>query len=89
MITTFAEDGKRKDVAGYADGLFMSRQTVTGVSEKKPEQVVNGNIVPPQGCQFFGGNKIKEITAQETIYDFQGRPALQNYASSNRDPGHY
>ncbi|MEW6005814.1 MAG: RHS repeat-associated core domain-containing protein [Stygiobacter sp.] len=127
LSTTYSDDGKRKDVVQYYDGLFMNRQTVTGVSQLKnmftqnvldnskpnkyklddlerkqvlgkvnevgeqdkslPIPAGNVSLSPatgishlplfPVGCTFYGSEKIKEIIAQEVIYDFNGRPALQ------------
>lgn len=154
LTTTYSDEGKRKDVAQYYDGLFMNRQTVTGVSQKRTvftERAVNNTVLTPweqgqtlpsrmmadpaslmvdldgpspnpndpdvvispgstlpaeatltfggsvlvpgpdqtpvevyvepspvrYGCEMYGGEKIKEIIAQEVIYDFNGRPALQ------------
>src|SRR5206468_6815734 len=117
----YSDDGKRKDVVQYYDGLNMSRQTVTGVTQTKniftqnaqtnyiskdnfgeveivatPQEIPNTEkrrsrklrsldlpaiggqqSPPPLGCAFYGRDKIKEIIAQETIYDFNGRPAVQ------------
>ncbi|MCK9210121.1 MAG: hypothetical protein M0P61_04710, partial [Ignavibacteriaceae bacterium] len=127
LSTTYSDEGKRKDVVQYYDGLYMSRQTVTGVSQAKniftqnvldnslerkrgmneiqTEQISpEGNevnmqtrglevssarntmsatagvalpVFSPFGCTFYGSEKTKEIIAQEVIYDFNGRPALQ------------
>ncbi len=127
LSTTYSDEGKRKDVVQYYDGLFMNRQTVTGVGQVKnmftqnvldnstpdkktldnleieniPNKIIEdaGQIkkLPTRGssiglspatgiahsqlfqanCTFYGSDKIKEIIAQEVIYDFNGRPALQ------------
>jgi RHS repeat-associated protein len=130
LSTTYSDEGKRKDVAQYYDGLYMSRQTVTGVNQYRnaftsnvqdwtprpasesdmlqvlhtpeglqggPEIVEDvpaarergGGSPPPGGggmiplplpnlpCSFYGSDKVKEIIAQEVIYDFNGRPAVQ------------
>ncbi|MBV6474498.1 MAG: hypothetical protein JPMHGGIA_02822 [Saprospiraceae bacterium] len=53
IISSFAEDGKRKDVVNYMDGTMRTRQTVT----------VN--------------NSDQNVLVAETIYDHQGRPAVQ------------
>ena len=53
VITSFAEEGKRKDVVNYMDGTMRTRQTVT----------VN--------------NSDNNVLVAETIYDHQGRPAVQ------------
>ncbi|MDB5210222.1 MAG: repeat protein, partial [Sediminibacterium sp.] len=80
VTTTYAEDGKRKDVVQYSDGLYMTRQTVTGVSQARNIFTVNGtnggleNIQP---CSLLGTEKLKEIIAQENIYDFNGRVGVQ------------
>ena len=127
LSTTYSDEGKRKDVVQYYDGLNMSRQTVTGVSQVKnmftqnvldnslpdnktldnleidnipnkitedegqlkklpiptgsiglsPANGIAHSLLFPINCTFFGSDKIKEIIAQEVIYDFNGRPALQ------------
>ncbi|MBK8642647.1 MAG: hypothetical protein IPN15_10690 [Saprospiraceae bacterium] len=53
VITSFAEEGKRKDVVNYMDGTMRTRQTVT----------VN--------------NSDNNVLVAETMYDHQGRPAVQ------------
>ncbi len=50
--TTFAEEGKKKDVVGYYDGSLRNRQTVTQI------------------------NTDTNIIVGETVYDHQGRPAI-------------
>jgi RHS repeat-associated protein len=79
LSTTYSDDGKRKDVVQYYDGLNMSRQTVTGVSQVKNlfTERAPTPISIPTDCTLNGSEKIKEIIAQEVIYDFNGRPALQ------------
>ncbi len=52
LTTTFAEEGKKKEVINYADGSNRSRQSVTRI------------------------NSTKDVIVAETIYDFQGRPAI-------------
>ena len=52
LTTTFAEDGKKKEVINYADGSGRSRQSVTKI------------------------NSDKNVVVAETIYDYQGRPAI-------------
>ncbi|MDR3697046.1 RHS repeat-associated core domain-containing protein [Mucilaginibacter sp.] len=80
LTTTYAEDGKRKDVVQYSDGLYMNRQTVTGVSDARnlfTENITdNGSIAIPV-CAIPGMDKIKEIVAQENIYDFNARVGVQ------------
>ena len=51
-VSTFAEEGKRKEVISYYDGSLRNRQSVTRISTDT--QAVVG----------------------ETIYDFEGRPAV-------------
>lgn len=77
LSTTYSDEGKRKDVVQYYDGLNMNRQTVTGVSQKRT--VFSQNLLEPAPtpCSILGYDKVKEIIAQEVIYDFNGRPALQ------------
>ncbi len=53
VITSYAEEGKRKDVVNYMDGTMRTRQTVT----------VN--------------NTDNNVLVAETIYDHQGRAAMQ------------
>gem|GEM_PF-3674828 len=53
-VTSYAEDGKRKDVVTYMDGTMRSRQTVTAI------------------------NSNENVLVAETIYDHQGRPAIQS-----------
>jgi len=77
LSTTYSDEGKRKDVVQYYDGLNMNRQTVTGVSQKRTVFSQNAMEPPLSLCSFFGHDKVKEIIAQEVIYDFNGRPALQ------------
>jgi hypothetical protein len=74
--TAYAEEGKRSDVAAYYDGTYRARQTVTGYN--LPEQVFNGVSVTAlweAACDFAEGTN-REIIAGETIYDYQGRPAV-------------
>jgi RHS repeat-associated protein len=52
--SSFAEDGKSKQVLGYFDGLLKSRQTLTRFSSRQ-----------------------NELIGAETIYDYEGRAALQ------------
>lgn len=80
LTTTYADDGKRKDVVQYSDGLYMTRQTVTGVSEAKnifTENINDNGLNSPPLCAFPVTDKVKEIIAQENIYDFNGRVGLQ------------
>jgi len=80
--STFAEDGKRSDVIQYMDGTFRVRQTVTGAN-------LDGNILSGQAimfqlsggttstnCDLLNTNKTREVIAGETVYDFQGRAAV-------------
>lgn len=60
---SFAEEGKRKVVVQYADGTLRGRQTVTKDNSVKDIQ----NNLEVEG----------ETVVAETIYDFQGRPAIQ------------
>jgi hypothetical protein len=53
LATTFAEQGKKKEVISYADGSLRNRQMVTQV------------------------NSDQNVIVGETIYDHQGRPAVQ------------
>lgn len=53
VITSYAEEGKRKDVVNYMDGTMRTRQTAT----------VN--------------NSDNNVIVAETLYDHQGRPAVQ------------
>jgi len=53
LATTFAEQGKKKEVISYADGSLRNRQMVTQV------------------------NSDHNVIVGETIYDHQGRPAIQ------------
>jgi RHS repeat-associated protein len=53
LATTFAEQGKKKEVISYADGSLRNRQMVTQV------------------------NSDQNVIVGETIYDHQGRPAIQ------------
>ncbi|MBS1650940.1 MAG: hypothetical protein JSU07_02925 [Bacteroidetes bacterium] len=50
--STYAEEGKKKEVINYFDGSLHNRQTVTKV------------------------NSDKNVIVGETMYDFQGRPAV-------------
>ncbi len=52
VTTTFAEEGKKKEVISYFDGSLRSRQTVTRL------------------------NTDENVIVGETIYDYQGRPAV-------------
>lgn len=52
LTTTFAEEGKKKEVISYYDGSLRNRQSVTVV------------------------NTDKNVIVGETIYDHQGRPAI-------------
>ncbi len=57
VTSTFAEDGKKKEVISYFDGTLRNRQTVTRVNS--------------------GANLNNQVVIGETIYDYQGRPAVQ------------
>ncbi|HLP13531.1 MAG TPA: hypothetical protein VK177_16465 [Flavobacteriales bacterium] len=52
VTTTFAEEGKKKEVVSYFDGSLRNRQTVTRI------------------------NSDNKTIVGETIYDYQGRPAV-------------
>jgi len=52
VTTTFAEEGKKKEVASYYDGSLRNRQSVTVVN-------TDANVI-----------------VGETVYDHQGRPAV-------------
>ncbi len=52
-VTTYAEEGKRKDVVSYFDGSMRNRQSITGL------------------------NTDRQTLVGETIYDYQGRAAIQ------------
>ncbi|HEU4719484.1 MAG TPA: hypothetical protein VFU15_16690, partial [Bacteroidia bacterium] len=52
VTTTFAEDGKKKEVISYFDGSLRNRQTVTRI------------------------NSDDNVIVGETMYDHQGRPAI-------------
>lgn len=54
VVTSYAENGKRKDVVTYMDGTMRSRQTVTAI------------------------NSDENVLVAETMYDHQGRPAIQS-----------
>jgi RHS repeat-associated protein len=73
--STFAEDGKRSDIVGYMDGTFRSRQTVTGIN-LEPQLPNNQIRFEISDCFQPGSVKEREVIAGETIYDFQGRPAV-------------
>jgi hypothetical protein len=82
--TTFAEDGKRSDVVTYLDGRFSTRQQVTAMNLEPqlpeaapaPGLTVACGSYSPQTCTPPQTNKVREVIAGETIYDFQGRPAV-------------
>jgi YD repeat-containing protein len=73
--STFAEDGKRSDLVGYMDGTFRSRQTVTGIN-LEPQLPNNQLLFESSDCFQPGSVKEREVIAGETIYDYQGRPAV-------------
>ncbi|MCK9640116.1 MAG: hypothetical protein M0R39_09430 [Prolixibacteraceae bacterium] len=73
--STFAEDGKRSDMVGYLDGTFRSRQTVTGIN-LEPQLPTNQLLSESSDCFQPGSVKEREVIAGETIYDYQGRPAV-------------
>lgn len=52
LTTTFAEEGKKKEVISYYDGSLRNRQSVTSI------------------------NTDENTIVGETIYDFEGRPAV-------------
>ena len=77
VASTFAEEGKRSDIVNYFDGTFRSRQTVTGMNLER--QLPASGIFSGMGtapCVEPGNAKIREVIAGETIYDYQGRPAV-------------
>ena len=53
VTTTFAEDGKKREVLSYFDGTLRSRQ------------------------ELAAANSDANVIVGQTIYDFQGRPAVQ------------
>lgn len=55
--STYAEEGKKKEVISFFDGSLRNRQMVTKINSKKNN---NNNAI-----------------VGETIYDHQGRPAIQ------------
>ncbi|TSJ46564.1 LamG-like jellyroll fold domain-containing protein [Fluviicola chungangensis] len=55
--STYAEEGKRKEVISFFDGSLRNRQMVTKINSKYNH---NNNAI-----------------VGETIYDYQGRPAIQ------------
>lgn len=84
--TTFAEDGKRSDVVTYFDGSFRDRQEVTAMNLKPQlpnDPSLTGitiswgtNPNPTPKCTPPTTDKVREVIAGETIYDFQGREAV-------------
>ncbi|MES2332475.1 MAG: RHS repeat-associated core domain-containing protein [Bacteroidota bacterium] len=76
--STFAEDGKRSDIVNYFDGTFRSRQTVTGMNLERQLPYDQAAIFQSgtSGCALPRNEKEREVIAGETIYDFQGRPAV-------------
>ncbi len=80
VTTTYADEGKRKDIVQYSDGLYMTRQTITGVTEDRnvfTENIKDNGMPLNAGCSVNGIDKLKEIIAQENIYDFNGRVGVQ------------
>ncbi len=74
-ITDFAEEGKRNDRIKYFDGSFRNRQTLSGVN-LDPQLPVPPPLAS-QACFAPGNEKIREVIAAETIYDYTGRPAIE------------
>ena len=78
---TFAEEGKRSDAVNYFDGTFRSRQTVTGMNLERqlphdaPLIWADAHL-GTLDCVQPGNDKEREVVAGETIYDYQGRPAV-------------
>jgi hypothetical protein len=60
--TTFAEEGKKKEVVSYFDGSQRNRQTITRL------------------------NTQNDVVVGETIYDAQGRPAINVLPTPVSDP---
>ncbi len=77
LSTTYSEEGKRKDVAQYYDGLTMSRQTITGVGQNRSSLAMPRPGIFRPLCWMYRQQRTKETVAQEVIYDFNGRPAIQ------------
>ena len=73
--STFAEDGKRSDKVSYSDGTFRKRQTVTGVN-LDPQLPDDQSLFGASECFQPQSEKQREVLAGETIYDYQGRPAV-------------
>ncbi|MCO5948099.1 RHS repeat domain-containing protein [Mucilaginibacter flavidus] len=78
---TFAEDGKRNDAVNYFDGTFRSRQTVTAMNLERqlPHDlplIWSDLHLGTLACIRPGSDKEREVIAGETIYDYQGRPAV-------------
>jgi RHS repeat-associated protein len=77
--SAFAEDGKRSDIVNYYDGTLRSRQTVTGMNLERQlpyNQPMILYLLDSNDCPLPGGDKEREVIAGETIYDYQGRPAV-------------
>ena len=73
--STFAEDGKRSDKVNYSDGTFRTRQTVTGLN-LDPQLPNNPLLFGSSDCFQPQSEKEREVMAGETIYDYQGRAAV-------------
>jgi len=56
---------------GEADNAQILNPSTSG-------QAINAQILNPSisNCSFPGGNKVREVIAGETVYDYQGRPAV-------------
>ena len=75
LASTFAEEGKRSDMVKYFDGTFRLRQTQSAMNLEP--QLPTGQINNAPSCYVnLGTQKIREVIAGETIYDFQGRAAV-------------
>ena len=86
VSSTFAEEGKRSDVVNYFDGTFRSRQTVTGMNLEKQLPFNPLGIFQNSSCLQPGNVKEREVIAAETVYDYQGRPAVNILPSPTNSP---
>ena len=75
LSTTYSDEGKRKDVVQYFDGLDMSRQTVTGVSQVKnifTQNVLDNSTIRSECTKSHGDRanpeKIPGITGRIKCY---------------------
>lgn len=64
--STYASEGKKKEIINFFDGSNLKRQSVTLLTDNSSSKNVSGNTV----------NHNTTVIAQESYYDFNGQPLI-------------